>query len=66
MAWRHISSNQEAWELREAGLLWWKARDRQEYVPYSPTKYSTWTYPEWMRARFDGESCGKNYIQVDE
>lgn len=66
MAWRHIPSNQEAWELREAGLLRWKESGAEVYRQYSAPIRSLWSYEQWMTTRFDGVVCGKNYIQVDE
>ena len=69
MAWVHIEDNAKAWELYQAGLLWF-GDGGDDMNPYPPPvdgdHYIPWTLEEWLSTRFDGTDGKPNYILVED
>lgn len=63
--WRKIEDRALAYELMQAGLLWWEFYG--EMVPYSQlaidTWGSTWNRDRWMTSGYGPED---NYISLED
>ena len=64
MAWVHIEDNAKAWELYQAGLLWFG--DKNTGMRPYPVPQLGWTRKEWLSTRFDGTDGRPNYILVED
>ena len=68
MAWVHIEDNAKAWELYQAGLLWFGTGpdDMTAYPFHDPALFGAWTLHNWSNTRFDGTDGKPNYIFVED